>query len=132
MARAAQAAVKVALVAKEDLLDPARFGMTVARNRGSLHELVLVRTRGIALAARSEGGMKRVADELVASEQRYRLLFERNPLPMWVYDRETLRFLAVNEAAVRHFGYSRDEFHGMTVVDIRPEEERARLAGGGA
>ena len=71
--------------------------------------------------------MKTVAAELVASEQRYRLLFERNPLPMWAYDRESLRFLAVNEAAVRHFGYSRDEFRAMTVVDIRPEEERARL-----
>ncbi|MFI5180975.1 MAG: PAS domain-containing sensor histidine kinase [Thermoanaerobaculia bacterium] len=68
-----------------------------------------------------------MAAELVASEQRYRLLFERNPLPMWVYDRETLRFLAVNEAAVKHLGYSRDEFRTMTVIDIRPEEERPRL-----
>ena len=70
---------------------------------------------------------RRIADELVASEERYRFLFERNPLPMWVYDRETLRFLAVNEAAVRHYGYSREEFRSMTVVDIRPEEERPRL-----
>ena len=46
---------------------------------------------------------------------------------MWVYDRETLRFLAVNEAAVRHYGYSREEFQSMTVVDIRPEEEQPRL-----
>ncbi|MGZ6971316.1 MAG: PAS domain S-box protein, partial [Thermoanaerobaculia bacterium] len=70
---------------------------------------------------------RRMADELVASEERYRFLFERNPLPMWVYDRETLHFLAVNEASVRHYGYSREEFRSMTVVDIRPEEEQPRL-----
>lgn len=69
----------------------------------------------------------RMAVELIASEERYRFLFERNPLPMWVYDRETLHFLAVNEAAVRHYGYSREEFRSMTVVDIRPEEEQPRL-----
>src|SRR5690606_19258207 len=40
------------------------------------------------------------------SDARYRELFEANPLPMWVYDRETLRFLAVNAAAVAHYGYS--------------------------
>ena len=81
-----------------------------------------------ARARRKAGtARKRIADKLVASEERYRLLFERNPLPMWVYDRETLHFLAVNEAAVRHYGYSREEFRSMTVVDIRPEEEQPRL-----
>ncbi len=68
-----------------------------------------------------------MADHLVASEERYRFLFERNPFPMWVYDLETLRFLAVNEAAVRHYGYSRDDFQAMTLLDIRPEEEWPRL-----
>ena len=57
----------------------------------------------------------------------YRLLFERSPLPMWVCDPETLRFLAVNDAAVRHYGYSRDEFLGMTVKDIRPPEDVPKL-----
>jgi PAS domain S-box-containing protein len=57
------------------------------------------------------------------SEQRYRLLFESNPLPMWVFDLETLAFLAVNDAAVSHYGYSRDEFLKMTIADIRPAEE---------
>ena len=81
-----------------------------------------------ARARRKAGtARKRIADKLVASEERYRLLFERNPLPMWVYDRETLHFLAVNEAAVRHYGYSREEFRSMTVLDIRPEEEQPRL-----
>ena len=56
------------------------------------------------------------------SEERYRKLFESNPSPMWVYDLETLSFLAVNAAAVRHYGYSQDEFLAMTIKDIRPSE----------
>ncbi|MBL0927830.1 MAG: PAS domain S-box protein [Phycisphaerales bacterium] len=61
------------------------------------------------------------------SAERYRVLFENNPQPMWVYDRETLRFLAVNDAAVRAYGYSREEFLAMTIMDIRSPEEAARL-----
>lgn len=57
------------------------------------------------------------------SESRYRLLFEANPVPMWVYDLETLRFLAVNDAAIDHYGYSRAEFLAMTIADIRPPED---------
>jgi PAS domain S-box-containing protein len=53
----------------------------------------------------------------------YRVLFEQHPHPMWVYDLETLRFLAVNEAAVRRYGYDRDEFLAMTIADIRPPED---------
>ena len=55
----------------------------------------------------------------------YRALFEHNPLPMWVYDSETLGFLEVNAAAVAHYGYTREEFSRMTILDIRPEEDRA-------
>lgn len=57
------------------------------------------------------------------SLQQYRLLFESSPLPIWVYDTRTLAFLAVNQAAVDHYGFSRDEFLAMTVKDIRPPEE---------
>jgi two-component system cell cycle sensor histidine kinase/response regulator CckA len=64
------------------------------------------------------------AEEAVReSERRYRELFEANPHPMWVYDTETLRFLAVNDAAVQRYGYARDEFLAMTVADIRPPED---------
>ncbi len=53
----------------------------------------------------------------------YRLLFEKNPLPMWVFDVKSLYFLAVNDAAVAHYGYSRNEFLRMTIKDIRPPED---------
>lgn len=60
-------------------------------------------------------------------EQDYQILFQNNPLPMWVYDVETLKFLAVNNAAVDHYGYSRQDFLGMTIKDIRPVIEIPRL-----
>jgi diguanylate cyclase (GGDEF)-like protein/PAS domain S-box-containing protein len=60
-------------------------------------------------------------------EESFRLLFEGNPVPMWVIDRETLRFLAVNEAAVAHYGYSREQFMAMSVADLRPVEDHERF-----
>jgi PAS domain S-box-containing protein len=64
---------------------------------------------------------------LQESEARYRVMFESHPQPMWVFDRETFRFLAVNNAAIEHYGYSRQEFLAMKVSDIRPFEERGRF-----
>jgi signal transduction histidine kinase len=52
------------------------------------------------------------------SEARYRVLFDHNPQPMFVYDDAGLRFLAVNDAAVAHYGYTRDEFLAMAVADL--------------
>ena len=54
-------------------------------------------------------------------------LFLSHTDPMWIYDLETLRFLAVNDAAVAKYGYSRDEFLAMTIADIRPPEDVAAL-----
>ena len=62
-------------------------------------------------------------DALRDSERRYRDLFEQSPNSMWVFDMETLRFLAVNDAAVATYGYSREEFLAMTIAGIRPAEE---------
>lgn len=59
--------------------------------------------------------------EVVAS------LFDRNPLPMWIYDLRTLAFLAVNDAAIERYGYTREEFLGMTIADIRPPEDLPAL-----
>ena len=61
-------------------------------------------------------------ETLRRSEEHYRILFESNPQPMWVFDEETLQFLAVNEAAVHHYGYTREEFLSMMIKDIRPPE----------
>ncbi|OGW40734.1 MAG: hypothetical protein A2010_16140 [Nitrospirae bacterium GWD2_57_9] len=66
-----------------------------------------------------QAGQKRLAE----SESKYRLLFKNNPYPTWVYDLETLAFLAVNDAAIERYGYSREEFLSMTIKDIRPPEE---------
>ena len=65
---------------------------------------------------------------LLESDEHWRLLFEHNPMPMWLFDRQTLRFLAVNDAAVAHYGWSRAEFAAMTIQDIRPADELPALA----
>ncbi|HYN44952.1 MAG TPA: PAS domain S-box protein, partial [Candidatus Limnocylindrales bacterium] len=68
-----------------------------------------------------------IGDKMHDPGDQYRLLFESNPHPMWVYDLETLAFLTVNDAAVHRYGYSRDEFLGMTIKDIRPPEDIPKL-----
>ncbi|MCR0984926.1 PAS domain S-box protein [Roseomonas populi] len=60
---------------------------------------------------------------LAEREAAFRLLFQSNPAPMWVYDRETLRFLEVNDAAIQVYGWSREDFLGMTILDIRPAQD---------
>jgi PAS domain S-box-containing protein len=70
---------------------------------------------------------KQAEAALRASESQYRQLFDSNPQPMWVFDVQTLAFLAVNPAAIAQYGYSRDEFLAMTVADIRPPEEAVRV-----
>ena len=62
---------------------------------------------------------------LLRTEGKFRLLFDSNPLPMWVWDRDTFRFLEVNDAAVARYGYSRDEFLQLRITDIRPPEDVA-------
>ncbi|MDP1592096.1 MAG: PAS domain S-box protein, partial [Prosthecobacter sp.] len=61
--------------------------------------------------------------ELQDSEEKYRLFFSANPVPMWVYDRKTLAFLDVNEAALKTYGYTRQEFLGKALPDIVAEED---------
>ncbi len=60
-------------------------------------------------------------------DQRLRLMFSVNPCPMWICDTHTLRFLEVNEAAIKEYGFSRDEFLAMTIKDIRPPEDISAL-----
>ncbi len=67
---------------------------------------------------------RRTAEAIVReSEKQYRLIFDGNPIPMWVFDHETLAFVEVNDAAVQAYGYTREEFLAMTLRDIQPAEE---------
>jgi PAS domain S-box-containing protein len=61
------------------------------------------------------------------SEDQYKLLFYNNPLPMWIFDFDSLRFIAVNDAAIKHYGYSKDEFLKMKLTDIRPKSELSKF-----
>jgi PAS domain S-box-containing protein len=70
---------------------------------------------------------QKTIEKLAQSEKKYRTLFSKSPLPKWIYDFETLRFLEVNEAAIRHYGYTSEEFLSMTIKDIRPVEDQEHL-----
>jgi PAS domain S-box-containing protein len=65
------------------------------------------------------------AARLIESEAAFRSMFQQNPIPMWIFDRQTLGFIEVNDAAVQSYGYSRERFATMTMLDIRPPEDRA-------
>jgi two-component system sensor histidine kinase UhpB len=68
--------------------------------------------------------LQQLVDRIDPQAGRYRMLFEASPLPMWVLDDETLRFVAVNDAALRLYGYSREEFLAMALGDLRRSDER--------
>jgi PAS domain S-box-containing protein len=94
------------------------------------HNLALLQTfmgllalTGLVLAALATE-RKFAVEALTESEAHYRVLFERHPNPLWVYDHETAAFLAVNDAAVARYGYSRAEFLGMTLDAIRAPADR--------
>ena len=70
---------------------------------------------------------KRISIQLEESEEKYRNLFHFSPTPMWVYDMDNFHFLDVNEAAIRNYGFGREEFLSMTIKDIRPKEDIIRL-----
>ena len=74
----------------------------------------------------ADGGWVATHEDVTEAKRReesFRLLFDNNPVAMWVFDRETLRFLAVNDAAVAQYGYSREQFLTMTVPDIRAAQD---------
>jgi len=85
------------------------------------------RRRRVVVAHENVTSLKLAQEALRESEQHYRLLFDNNPQPMWVYDLETLSFLAVNDAAIERYGYTHDEFLKMTIKEIRPSEDIPRL-----
>lgn len=95
-----------------------------AENAYDIRDLEFLSSVGGHIALAIE--RRRSEDALRKNEEMFRLLFTYNPLPTWVMDRESLGFLEVNEAAVLQYGYSQNEFKRMSVLDLRPEEERAK------
>ncbi|HVB47545.1 MAG TPA: EAL domain-containing protein [Burkholderiales bacterium] len=85
------------------------------------------RAMGSLSVVRDVTQRRRMEEALRASEEQYRALFDKNPSPMWVFRHDDLRFMAVNEAAVAHYGYSKAEFLAMTIGDIRPADDVPRL-----
>lgn len=64
---------------------------------------------------------------LAESERQYRSYFESNPTPMWIYNRRTLNYIAANNAAIAKYGYTLEEFKNMTILDIRPKTDVAKV-----
>ncbi|MFL5341351.1 MAG: PAS domain S-box protein [Gemmataceae bacterium] len=111
------------VLARRDAAAPATTLVGGALLAGLLAATIAVGQSAVAQSNRlaAEVRQRRAAQAaLAASAEQYRRLFEVNPHPMWVYDLATLQFLAVNDAAVARYGYSRDEFLNMTIKQIRP------------
>ncbi|HJQ22860.1 MAG TPA: PAS domain S-box protein [Blastocatellia bacterium] len=93
----------------------------------SISQSVVGARRFSTIILRDASDRQRATEALRQSEERYRRLFESTPQPMWVYDKRTFAFLAVNPAAVRRYGYTAEEFLAMTIADIRPAADLGPL-----
>ncbi|TWI83368.1 PAS domain S-box-containing protein [Lacibacter cauensis] len=143
--RAMQTGIELKAVRKDGHIFPADIALAPVRSEEGNYMMVTVRDiterkkaqedlESLALQLQAvnndlEEKVKVRTEEIKKSEIQYRNLFENNPLPMWIFDPHTFRFLAVNRQAVMKYGYSEAEFIGMTLYDIRPEEEHERLKG---
>ena len=101
------------------------------QDKNEIRELGDGRFIAVTVAPIAGGGFVATHTDVTDTRRReasFQLMFNNNPVPMWVYDVGSLRFLAVNEAAISHYGYSRDQFLSMTALDIRPIESRTSFA----
>ncbi|MBE9006500.1 PAS domain S-box protein [Fortiea sp. LEGE XX443] len=106
---------KVSLKPRQKKVLPAALSLSAECDRQGLTRL--------CWSFRDLSDRQQAAQKLKASEKQYCLLFENYPLPMWIFDPQTLAFLVVNQAAIAHYGYSQAEFLAMTLVDICPPED---------
>lgn len=112
----AELANHTALISKDGARIPiADSGAPIRNQKGGL--------TGVVLVFRNQSDEYFYRRELETSRAVYRRLFEENPQPMYIFDAETLDFLEVNEAMVKHYGYTRDEFLRMNIKEIRPPED---------
>ena len=107
---------------KDIMLEVIESGVLIALLLLTLYLLFAINKKNIRLE-RDIIKSKHIETVLRESEEKYRYLFASNPQPMWIFDVETLAFLEVNESAVKHYGYSKEEFLSMTLKDIRPVED---------
>ena len=114
-----------ATLGEERAVDALKAGATdfVAKERPA--RLVPALCRAVR-EAEERAARKRAEEGLRQREENFHLLFETNPHPMWVFDRDSLRFLEVNSSAAEHYGYSREEFLAMRITDIRPPSGAGR------
>ncbi|PKP23404.1 MAG: hypothetical protein CVU06_08425, partial [Bacteroidetes bacterium HGW-Bacteroidetes-22] len=82
---------------------------------------------GVVLVFRDVTESYMMREKIRVNETNYHYLFEHNPHPMLVYDLNTLKFLAVNDTALVKYGYTREEFMELSVLDIRPDDEKEKL-----
>jgi diguanylate cyclase (GGDEF)-like protein/PAS domain S-box-containing protein len=115
-------ALQTSLAASANETQRAMFLLIVTMLAGSA---LLIFTFG-ARESRAREKLRTVR-ALGRNDERFRGLFDEHPVPMYIFDRETLRFLAVNAAAIQQYGYSESEFLGMTIRAIRPNSEISRL-----
>jgi PAS domain S-box-containing protein len=99
----------------------------IRQTRQSIFGMAWEQAKTEGLGDRISAEVQRQTLELQSSEARYRAIFEDSPLPMWIYDAETLKFLAVNREAMRKYGYSKEEFLAMDAKRIRPAEDEEEL-----
>ena len=116
--------------------DPEKYVAAILTdiNRGIPKSIVCELSDGRAIAVVNQpmpgGGWVATHEDITETRRReasFQLLFESNPVPMWVYDLDSLRFLAVNAAAVANYGYSHEQFMQMSTLAIRPVDERERF-----
>ena len=100
---------------------PDQFELDIPDDRGDVHLKVGVASIGDLLAAT----LTDIGD-VKAREASFRLMFDDNPVPMYLFDPDTLAFLGVNDAAIEHYGYGREKFLAMNLRDIRPRGDRER------
>ncbi len=119
---------------QEDLALKAMLERSTRDSQYAMLFLIVTMLTGSALLIYTFGARENVAREklriaraLHRNDERFRGLFEQHPVPMYIFDRETLRFMAVNAAAIQQYGYSESEFLAMTVRAIRPHAEVGRL-----